>query len=362
MTRRDAPEQDVPERPRIAGEGAVLLRDNVRERHFPVDGNFIGCRLDRFLTLRLARLSRTKANAIIRFGNLEILPHRRRPRPSMRLQAGETVILREQLDPEWVQDHQVELLHEDDALWIVNKPAGMLVHESASVRLNTVQSWMHRQGEFEAEPAHRLDRETSGVLVCARRPEFIHVLRDLFASEHPKKVYRALVLDPDGVWQEACPHTIREPLGPITGEVLTVRMGAGDLHAVTHVEKVGELEHPRFGRMSDLKVTIETGRQHQIRVHLDMMGTPIAGDKLYGQTDEFFMATCDRPNDAELLETLPFVRHALHAWRLTMPHPMDRGRVMQFEAPLPEDIWGRHDSGSSSGSASEGVSVTSNSG
>ncbi len=333
----------VPERPQIVGEDAILLTENVREREFPVDGNFVGCRLDRFLTLRLARLSRTKANAIIKFGNLEVLPHRRRPRPSMRLQLGERVVLREQLAPEWVQDAQVVTLWEDDAILIVSKPAGMLVHESASVRLNTIQSWLHRQGAAHAEPAHRLDRETSGVLVCARRPELIPVLRDLFASEHPEKVYRALVLDPDGVWQVGDRRSLDTPLGPVTGRVLTVRMGEGRLESLTHVVALGEVHHPEFGRMMDLQVTIETGRQHQIRVHLDMAGTPIAGDKLYGQTDDFFMAMCDRPNDSELLGTLPFPRHALHAWRLTMPHPLERSRRVTFTAPLPRAVWGEQE-------------------
>lgn len=340
VVEEEATQRAVPERPLIAGEMARLITENVRERSFPVDSNFSGCRLDRFLTLRLARLSRTKANAIIRFGDLEILPSGRRPRPSLKLRVGESVLLRERLEPEWVQDEAIQVLYEDDAIIVVNKPAGMLVHESASVRLNTVQSWLYRREEQAAEPAHRLDRETSGVLICARQPAFIPLLRDLFASDHPVKVYRALVLDPEGRWQPGARQSITTPLGPVRGEVLTVRMGEGELESCTHVEAVGERFHPQFGRLSDLQVTIETGRQHQIRVHLEMMGTPVAGDKLYGQTDDFFMAMCDRPNDRDLLATLPFPRHALHAWRLTMPHPRDRKKRMTFEAPLPPALWG----------------------
>lgn len=327
-----------PPRPPIVGEGAHVIHENTRERRFTVDGNFIGCRLDRFLTLRLARLSRTKANAIIRLGDLEVLPHRRRPRPSMRLKAGEVVILREHLPPEWVQDAQVSQLFSDESILILNKPAGMLVHESTGVRLNTIQGWMHRQGRLGAEPAHRLDRETSGVLVCARRPEVLPLLRDLFASDHPEKVYRALVCDPQGVWQPGERRTINVPLGPSQSE-LELRIVEGNLHATTHVVVLHVVEHPDFGRMADLQVTIETGRQHQIRTHLDMMGTPIAGDKLYGQTNEFFMAMCDQPDDLDLLATLPFPRHALHAWRLTMPHPIDVSRRLTFTAPLPIEVW-----------------------
>ncbi len=333
-------ESNLPERPLIAGADARLIQDNVRERSFPVDSNFVGCRLDRFLSLRLARLSRSKANSIIRFGDLEIVPSGRTPKPSLRLQTGESVVLRERLEPEWVQDAEVDILYEDDDLIVVNKPAGMLVHESASVRLNTIQAWLLRQGYMHAEPAHRLDRETSGVLICARVPDMIPVLRDLFASDHPEKIYRALVHDRDNIWSEKQRTTVRVPLGPVHGEVLTVRMGEGTLESCTHAEFLRGGAHVEHGEMSDLKVTIETGRQHQIRVHLEMMGTPIAGDKLYGQSDEFFMAMCDEPNNTELLGTLPFARHALHAWQLVMPHPKDKKKIMHFIAPLPERVWG----------------------
>jgi 23S rRNA pseudouridine1911/1915/1917 synthase len=89
--------------------------------------------------------------------------------------------------------------------------------------------------------------------------------------------------------------------------------------------------------MVDLKIDIETGRQHQIRVHLALQGTPIAGDKLYSISDTFFQAISDYPDHPELLERLPFERQALHAWRLELPHP-ERGERIDFEAPLPP-IW-----------------------
>lgn len=331
-------EQPTPKRPALATSRAVLMRENVRERHFDVDSNFDQWRLDRFLCARLARLSRTKANEIARYGDVEVVPPRR-IKPAMKLNKGEVVILRERLEPEWVQDDQVDLLHIDERVIILNKPAGMLVHESASVRLNTIQWYLRRQGYEHAEPVHRLDRETSGVLVCARTPEMVPKLRDLFASDHPDKIYRALVHDPDGRWSPGDELEIDTPLGPVTGRELTVRMGEGKLRALTHVRALGHIEHPKFGRLSDLRVQIETGRQHQIRVHLEMAGTPIAGDKLYGQTDEFFMASCDRPDDPALLDQLAFPRHALHAWKLKMARPGNRRQSIEFTAPLPPRIW-----------------------
>jgi RluA family pseudouridine synthase len=322
-----APKDDEPEE-RVA---------NIRERRFPVDSNFHRWRLDSFLANRLGRLSRTRANHIARFGDLRIEPPRT-IKPAMRLQWGDVVILRERLDAEHVQDDEVVVIHRDDHIIAVSKPAGMLTHETASQRLNTVDAYLRRQGWHEAESAHRLDRETSGVMLCAARRDLIRPLRELFASDHPTKTYRALVLDPRGVWQPGARRTITDPLGPVGG-VLSVRMGPGALHATTHVIVHGRKEHPTFGHMADLEVRIETGRQHQIRVHLAMQGTPIAGDKLYGQTDQFFMDICDHPDDPALLSQLPFTRHALHAWQLALPHPTT-GAHLLLVAPLPDDVWG----------------------
>ncbi|MEM1347046.1 MAG: RluA family pseudouridine synthase [Myxococcota bacterium] len=309
--------------------------ENVRVRSFEVDSNFEGWRLDRFLCNRLGRISRDRANKIVKYGDVTVLPARR-IKPSMRLRKGEVVVVRQQLPPEVVQDDEVEVLYTDGALVILNKPAGMLVHESATVRLNTVQMYLKRAGEDDAEPVHRLDKDTSGVLVCARRRDLVPVLREAFATTHPEKVYRALVLDPEGRWQPGARDILETPLGLIDSEVLKLRMGGGRLSATTHVQVLGEGAH-EWGALKDLRVRIETGRQHQIRVHLAMEGTPIAGDKLYGKTDQFFIDICDRPDDPELLKQLAFPRHALHAWRMTLLHP-DTQAPVTFEAPLPQ-LW-----------------------
>ncbi|MEZ4460610.1 MAG: RluA family pseudouridine synthase [bacterium] len=313
---------------------------NIRERHFPVDQNFDGWRLDVFLANRIGRLSRTRAGDIAKYGDIAIVPARK-VKAGARLRQGDVVIVREHLPPERVQDDEVDLIHQDEALVIVSKPAGMLVHEAANIRLNTVGAYLERIGLRGAEPAHRLDRETSGVLVCARHPMFVPMLRDMFASEHPQKTYRAMVVDDDERWKVGTRVTLTNPLGLDPTSELGVRMTHGDLLATTHVTclRRGKVRHPTLGdvRLADLEVVIETGRQHQIRVHLMMEGTPIAGDKLYGFDDAFFMAICDDPGDPELRARLVFERHALHAWRLTMPHPSTR-TPMTFEAELPA-LW-----------------------
>lgn len=316
-------------------EQGRLITENVRERTFDVDHNFDGWRLDLFLANRIPRISRSFAGRIAKEGNVEVIPPRK-VKAGTRLRCDDVVILREELEPERVQDHEVDWIHEDDALIVLSKPAGMLVHESASVRLNTMQKYLERQGYRGAEPVHRLDRETSGVLVCAAEHRWVPELREMFATTHPEKVYRALVHDVDGVWQPGARRSIDTPLGLDPHSILDVKMGRGSLEALTHVEVLGRLEH-EFGPMADLKVTIETGRQHQIRIHLAMQGTPIAGDKLYSIDDDFFMAICAAPDDPALLRRLPFDRHALHAWQMRLAHPAT-GELVGFEAPVPS-IW-----------------------
>jgi RluA family pseudouridine synthase len=328
--------EDFLEDPSEVKEDEEELGANIRERRFLVDSNFHRWRLDSFLANRLGRLSRTRANQIARFGDLRVEPPRA-VKPSMRLRWGDVVILRERLDDEQVQDEEVHWIYRDDAILALSKPAGMLTHETAGQRLNTVDAYLRRQGYPDAESAHRLDRETSGVMLCAARRDLVRPLRELFATDHPTKTYRALVLDPHNVWSPGAKRTITDPLGPAGGP-LAVRMGHGDLSATTHVTAIARHVHPTFGPMADLEVRIETGRQHQIRVHLAMQGTPIAGDKLYGQTDQFFMDICDNPGDPALLSQLPFTRHALHAWRLTIPHPIT-GVTLILVAPPPEDVW-----------------------
>lgn len=310
-----------------------LDEPNIRERVYEVDHNFDGWRLDQFLSNRMSRLSRSRAGEIAKHGDVEVEPPRK-VKAGTKLRVGDVVTIREHLPPETVQDDEVEILYEDSSIVVVNKPAGMLVHEAAWVRLNTIQGFLERHGYEGAEPTHRIDRETSGVLVCAAAPEMVPVLREMFAGPAPEKVYRALALDPDCNWSVGQRETIDIPLRLAAERRLAIRMIRGDLSATTHFECIGIARHGST-RLADLEVRIETGRQHQIRVHLEFFGTPIAGDKLYGRPDEFFMAIQDYPDDDELNAQLLFDRHALHAWKIEFPHPRT-GQTIEVEAPLAE--------------------------
>lgn len=318
----------------MVGE-AKLIEENIRERRFEVDHNFDGWRLDLFLANRIDGMSRSLAGRVAKGGNVEVIP-RRKVKAGTRLRNDDLVIIREELPPEVVQDDEVSILYEDEAMLVVNKPAGMLVHETARVRLNTITHYLKRQGFHAAEPVHRLDRETSGALVCARENEFAAPLCELFAGDDPSKVYRALVVDPEQRWTPGESEAIEVPLGFDDTSDLPHKVWDGDLEAQTVVTALRRVDH-EAGDLADLRVRIITGRQHQIRVHLAMQGTPVAGDKLYEMGDEFFKAICDHPDDEALLATLRLPRQALHAWKIAITHPVSGERI-EVQAELPS-IW-----------------------
>jgi len=315
----------------------ILIEENVRVRRWEVDQNFDGWRLDKFLENRIGTISRTRAGEIAKHGDVEVLPDRKIKAGTF-LRDGDTVIVREHLDPEWVQDPQVEILYRDGAVIALDKPAGMLIHEVGPTRLNTIEKYLERRGFEGAHPAHRLDRETSGVVVCAAEESLRRPLHEMFKRREVEKVYRALAVDEEGRWEPGRTETLDQPLGDDESSEIRHKKGPGDRRAVTHVEVRRRREYDGTP-LADLVIEIETGRQHQIRAHLALEDTPVAGDKLYAKDDRFFRAITDYPDERELLERLTFQRQALHAWRLDLPHPT-RDRRISFEAPLPE-IWER---------------------
>lgn len=318
-------------------QDTILIEDNTRVREWDVDQNFDGWRLDKFLENRIGNISRTYAGEIAKHGDVEVHPPRKIKAGTF-LREGDRVVVREHLDPEWVQDPQVDVLHRDDAIIVLNKPAGMLIHEIGPTRLNTIEKFLERQGWDEAQPGHRLDKETSGVVVCAACDETRHAVHQLFKDRKVDKTYRALALDDQERWIPGREETLDTPLGQDNDSLLRHKVGEGDTRAVTHVKVLGRIDGPD-GPMADLEIDLETGRQHQIRAHLALEGTPIAGDKLYSKSDRFFQAISDYPDRQELKERLAFDRQALHAWRIAFPHP-ESGDTVEFEAPLP-DIWQR---------------------
>lgn len=319
--------------------------------HIPlvVDSARDGFRLDRFLATRIVRLSRTRVQQIVAAGRVrradtgEVLL-----RPGQRMHAGEALVIERPAprEPSVVLDYRE--LHRDAELLVLDKPAGLPVHPSARYHRHTLTALMReRLGSGHGwEMAHRLDRETSGVLIFGRHGGSATALKRAFFARAVEKRYWALVT--------GCIEghvRIDMPLGPARDSAIRIKMGPrevedGGLTAVTEVVPLAR------GTFREAPITLvecrpETGRQHQIRVHLTQIGHPLLGDKLYGLPEAKFLAIVEREAEgqalpparalAELEAELGLARHALHAASLAFPHPAD-GRPVRFTAPWPADL------------------------
>jgi len=231
---------------------------------------------------------------------------------------------------------RVELLHQDDHLLVVNKPANLVVHPARGHLSGTLVNGLlalecfdpsvvdHADPDATFRPGivHRLDKDTSGVLVVARTGRAREGLKDLFSRHDIERAYQAVVVG------SARNATYDTPYGrhPTNRLKFSTKNAGADKRAVTHVAAIESLAG---GRASLVTCRLETGRTHQIRVHLSECGkTPVLGDALYGP----------KPNDVELRAVAEALgRHWLHAGVLGFVHPIT-GKTMRFTAPLPPEL------------------------
>ena len=311
-------------------ERDVVERD-VIERDIVVPPECGGWRLDHFLKRRIGRMSRTRIQSII--GEQISFPDGRPARPSSPVRAGETILLRRPAPVEPEVPRHFDILFEDDSVLVIDKPAGLPMHTTAKFWRNTLVALLRdRYPDEQMEIAHRIDRETSGVLLIARNRQIASVLTRAFARRAVEKTYLALVKgQPPDEGKIDVPLRLldtksRVMMGP-------ARDAASGLAAVTQFRVVRRLREHALCEAHPL-----TGRQHQIRVHFATIGHPIVGDKLYGASEALFMRACEEPLTPELLACFDGLsRHALHAHRLTFPHPVGKHAVT-IESPLPADL------------------------
>jgi len=288
-----------------------------------------GWRLDHFLKHRIRRLSRTKIRSVIE--QQVRLSDGRRPRPALGVRAGETVMVERPAPVEPEVPRRFSILAEDDWFLAIDKPAGLPMHTTAKFWKNTLVALLRER--FPDQPlqiCHRLDRETSGVLLVARGPEAAAFLKSAFAQRKVKKIYLALV---HGVPGETS-GVIDRPMRLIDSKT-RIMMGVtpDGLPAVTRYQVVRT-----FAEHALVEAIPETGRQHQIRVHMAAIGHPIVGDKLYGASEQAFMDYCDGGLTPELLDAFDGLpRHALHAACLSFPHPRTH-ELVTVDSPLPSDL------------------------
>ena len=288
-----------------------------------------GWRLDHFLKQRIRRLSRTKIRTIIE--SQVWLSNGRQPRPAMAVRTGDTIHIDRPAPIEPEVPREFPILACDPYFMAIDKPAGLPMHTTAKFWKNTLVAILReRYPEEGLQICHRIDRETSGVLLIARTREAASFLKRAFASRAVKKTYLALV------------HGIPTPSSGVIDAPM--RLIESRSHLMMGVEDDGLPAVTRycvretFARHALVEAAPETGRQHQIRVHLAHIGHPIVGDKLYGASEQAFMDYCDSGMTPELLDLFDGLpRHALHAARLIFPHPETK-ETITVESPLPGDL------------------------
>ena len=281
------------------------------DRIFEVDSGEAGERLDRLAARRLD-VSRSAVRRLIEEGLL--LVDNAKVAPSYRARGGERVHARlpdEGLTPEEIE---VPVVFEDEYVLVVDKPAGLVAHPGAGNPSGTLVNALLRRGIAGGEDpqrpgvVHRLDRDTSGLVVLAKGEPAYSKLVEMLAARRVTRVYRTLAVG------EGLPATgtIDSPVGRDPDNPTLMAAGVGRV-AVTHFEVLREAAGHAM-----LSVRLETGRTHQIRVHLSAIGHPVYADPLYGKA-------------------VPGRRLWLHAERLVFEHPVS-GEDLEFTAPVPEDL------------------------
>ncbi len=301
---------------------------------FTVEANYQGWRLDRYLQDKIRRLSRERVQYLI--------AHRlqsddgRTLKPSTRVPVGLSFVLLRDAEPEPETPLDFKVVHDDGALFVVDKPAGLPVHPTARYAAHTFTAAARtRFPDRKIDPAHRLDRETSGLLACGGAPEWTKRMKRYFADGRVAKTYLALASGhpPQDRFE------VDAPLALTGASLVRVRMHVdpAGLPSVTAFEVLERRAAPDGTPVALLACRPRTGRQHQIRAHLLHAGLPLVGDKIYGPDETIF----DRFTRRELTDDdrarLRLPRQALHAWRLALPHPRT-GDEIALEAPLADDL------------------------
>lgn len=295
-----------------------------------------GYRLDRFLSHKFRRLSRNRIHQMIaRERVIDEGSGVALTKNSGRVRAGQRLVIHRPapVEPPVVLDYSV--LFEDEWVLVIDKPAGLPVHPSARYHKHTLTAVMRgRLGPDHGwEMAHRLDRETSGVMVFGRG-DSMRQLKGSFFRREVRKEYLALV---HGRLED--PVSIDVSLGAAEDSRILIKVGPrpiedGGLEALTRIEPLD------FGTFRDEPITLvralpRTGRTHQIRAHLEYIGHGIVGDKIYGADERVFLEVVEDGRSLdEVGKELGLSRQALHASRLAFPHPAT-GEHVEFEAPWP---------------------------
>ncbi|MEM9406072.1 MAG: RluA family pseudouridine synthase [Acidobacteriota bacterium] len=324
----------------------------VEEHRFVVGAPEEGLRVDAFLAAKLKWRSRARLRRLVEEGCVELFESEggavdvRRVRPSLRLRRLQEVVLRldatSRLAPASAEI-PIQILYEDADLLALNKGPGVSIYPNQRHRSGSLIERLHRQvresrelrrlGEVDVDwmptPCHRLDRDTSGLVVLAKNPRARASLGLQFEERTLSKIYVAAVA---GLADEH--GTIDAPLGPAVGSTVELRMATrpDGQPALTKWRCLARGEDSSL-----LELRPRTGRQHQLRAHLESIGHPILGDRLYLGGNDVFLRSLDGGLTEADVDRLRAPRQALHALRLCFTHPRT-GKEIELTAPVWPDI------------------------
>jgi 23S rRNA pseudouridine1911/1915/1917 synthase len=325
-----------PSRPEGVDDGSVVTV-------FRVPPEVAGQRVDVFVQSQLHRTSRTRAQAIVRASAYD--GSGRKLVPNDRVRPEQRILLWRAPWDETPVPRVVPVIYEDEHLLAVDKPAMLPVHPTARYHNNTLIKLLQAERPDAAflSLGHRLDRETSGVMIISKSRACDRALKkQLQARKDVEKTYAAVTWGVPDRGDGARSFRFECSMELDGESALRVKMKTSDavgaLHAVTGFDVVEIRRRGASGSTYALvRCRLETGRQHQIRLHLASLGAPVVGDKLYGPDETAFARGADGELTPDDLARLELPRHALHAQRLALPHPIT-GAPLVIEAPLPADI------------------------
>ena len=304
------------------------------KQEWKVTGDASGQRLDKFLRKRLESVPLSHLYKLVRTKKVRV--NGARAQIDLLLAAGDVITVhgaREDKPPvveqPLTQAQDFQVLYEDDALLVCNKPAGLAIHPGSGITSDTLvdqaRAYLERQGleiadgEFKPSPAHRLDRDTSGVVVVSKTRQAMVRLTEIFTDGQAHKQY--LTLAKGRFQKERGSIDLRLSEHQQTKNSKEQR-GVNMQDALTHWKKLAGGPEATL-----LEVEIETGRTHQIRRHLAAIGHPVVGDSKYG----------DFPFNRQCARTYGLKRMFLHSLQLTLAHPITRKQLV-FRAPLPSEL------------------------
>jgi 23S rRNA pseudouridine1911/1915/1917 synthase len=288
-----------------------------------------GQRLDVALSEMLPDYSRSKITAWIKSG--EALINHKPFKPKDKVNGSEMVELTisQKQNNDWVgEDIPLNVIFEDDDIIVLNKAVGLVTHPGAGNWSGTLaNALLHYEPKLatldRAGIVHRLDKNTSGLMVVSRNEKSQKYLVEQLQKHSVSREYSAIVYG-----HMVAGGTIDEPIGRDTKDRVKQAVSSHGKEAVTHYRVID-----RYQNHTHVKAILETGRTHQIRVHLSHIGYPLMGDPMYGGKVRF-----PKKADVILKEAIVnFKRQALHARKLTLIHPIS-GKLMSWKAPLPEDM------------------------